>query len=154
MPQQWKCPFCPTTSTRPQGLSAHIRYGHTKQFAKWLKNPDRLEQARKAGGVDAVVEEEPVDVAEPVPEPVEAVHATPSVSENPTEQLLMQAQSQLIARKSVVEAELARLDDLREEIKTIDKQLESLNSTLAIFRPQPSDEKAGELASAAGSSAV
>lgn len=142
MPQLWKCPFCSSTSSRPQGLAAHIRYGHVKQYPKWLKNPNRIEEARQGALQETETEASKEQAPELAAESVEGVQLAAQSSENPTEQLLVQAQAQLVARKSVIEAELARLDDLREEIKTIEKQLESLNSTLAIFRPEPAEEKA------------
>jgi uncharacterized C2H2 Zn-finger protein len=48
MPAQvLQCPFCDTTSSRGTGLTAHIRGRHPKEYAKWLKDPNRLQEARK-----------------------------------------------------------------------------------------------------------
>src|ERR1700736_145814 len=47
MPAQvLQCPFCDTTSSRGTGLTAHIRLRHPKEYAKWIKDPNRLQAAR------------------------------------------------------------------------------------------------------------
>ena len=49
MPTQvLQCPFCDTTSSRGTGLSAHIRGRHPKEYAKWIKDPNRIQAAQKA----------------------------------------------------------------------------------------------------------
>src|ERR1700736_3888724 len=48
MPAQvLQCPFCDTASSRGTGLTAHIRLRHPKEYAKWIKDPNRLLAARK-----------------------------------------------------------------------------------------------------------
>ena len=42
-----QCPFCASTSTRGTGLTAHIRGRHPKEYSKWIKDPHRLQAARK-----------------------------------------------------------------------------------------------------------
>jgi hypothetical protein len=134
--QQWNCPFCTTSSLRPQGLAAHIRYGHSKQYQKWLNNPQRLKEAQQAVS-SASADAAPIPSAARGPEQVEPVH-TPPIADSSTAQLLHQAHAQLIARKRVIEAELARLDELKKELQTVEVQLESLDKTLAVFQQQPS----------------
>ena len=55
---------------------------------------------------------------------------------NPTMDLLNQAHSQLRTRKQSIEAELARLDDLNQELQIINAQIESLDKTLVVFQKQ------------------
>jgi hypothetical protein len=147
--QQWKCPFCSTTSARPQGLAAHIRYTHTKQYPKWLKNPQRLGEARQEGTPE-LVEDVTLKPTAPASKHIETAEVQP-IADNATEQLLLQAHAQLIARKEIIESELARLDELRGEMGTIERQLESLDSTLAVFKQQPSADTEVLRAAAASS---
>ena len=129
--QEWQCPFCETTSSRPQGLAAHIRYGHPKQYQKWLKDPQRLAQALKA--VSATPPGKPLKrPPTAVPEPAEPRPAPGA--DNPTLELLNEAHSQLTTRKRTIESELARFDELKKELETIDAQMQSLEQTLSIFQ--------------------
>ena len=132
--QEWQCPFCETTSSRPQGLAAHIRYGHPKQYQKWLKDPQRLAQALKP--VSATPPSKPLKrPPTPVPEPTEPVEPRPAPgADNPTLELLNEAHSQLSARKRTIESELARFDELKKELETIDAQMQSLEQTLSVFQ--------------------
>jgi hypothetical protein len=120
-----QCPFCEQTSSRPQGLAAHIRSRHPKQYPKWLKTPSRL-----------------ADAANQQPEPPaipQAVHAEapvsspPAVEANPALDLLKKAHAQLIARRQNIEAELARLTGLTKELETINTQIQALDKTLGVF---------------------
>ena len=129
--QEWQCPFCETTSSRPQGLAAHIRYGHAKQYQKWLKDPQRLAQALKTAS--ATPPGKPLKrPPTPVPEPAEPRPAPGA--DNPTLELLNEAHRQLSARKRTIETELARFDELKKELETIDAQMQSLEQTLSIFQ--------------------
>ena len=127
--QEWQCPFCETTSSRPQGLAAHIRSGHPKQYQKWLKDPQRLAQALKAGS--ATPSEKLKRPATPDPEPAEPTPAPGA--DNPTLELLNEAHRQLTARKRTIETELARFDELKKELEAIDAQMQSLEQTLSVF---------------------
>ena len=129
--QEWQCPFCQNTSTRPQGLAAHIRSGHPKQYPKWLKNPQRLQDALKAAAQQA-----PKSLVVPQPADEAPRRVPQSMNGNPTMDLLNQAHSQLRTRKQSIEAELARLDDLNQELQIINAQIESLDKTLVVFQKQ------------------
>jgi len=129
-----QCPFCEQTSSRSQGLAAHIRNRHPKQYPKWLKTPTRLTDAKR-GAVAANDAKKP-------PEPpaiAKAVHADapvsspPAVEANPALDLLKKAHAQLIERRQSIEAELARLTGLTEELETINTQIQALDKTLGVF---------------------
>src|SRR5665811_1823810 len=97
--QESQCPSCPKTLTRPQSLAAHIRSGHAKQYPKWLKNPQRLQDALKAATQQppeqAQAPESPV-----VSQPTDAapLRAPQTMNGNPTMDLLKQAHAQLSVR--------------------------------------------------------
>ena len=140
--QEWQCPFCPKTLTRPQALAAHIRNGHAKQYPKWLKNPQRLQDALKAATQQppeqAQAPESPV-----VSQPTDAapLRAPQTMNGNPTMDLLKQAQAQLRTRKQAIEAELARLDGLKQELQIINARIESLDQTLGVFQQPTTPER-------------
>src|ERR1017187_4081988 len=124
MPQpELQCPFCEQTSARPQGLAAHVRSRHSKQYPKWLKTPSRL-----------------TDAAKPAPEPSgrpEAVHAAAPVpsppAANPALALLQHAHAELAQRKQTIEADLARMADLTKELEAVNAQIDALDKTLGVF---------------------
>src|SRR4051812_40874043 len=119
MPQsELRCPFCEQTSTRPQGLAAHIRNRHPKQYPKWLKTPTRLTDAQvsKPTLKHGAVPEFEVDGA--------SVATPAAATTNPTLDLLKQAHVQLNERKQSIEADLARMADLTKELETVNTQIE------------------------------
>ena len=134
--QEWQCPFCLNTSTRPQGLAAHVRSGHAKQYPKWLKNPQRLQDALKPATQQAP---EPLVASQPTEEA--PLQAPPTMNGNPTMDLLNQAHAQLRTRKQAIEAELARLDDLNKELQIVDARIESLDKTLSVFQQRTTPER-------------
>lgn len=130
------CPFCEQTSSRSQGLSAHIRIRHPKQFPKWLKKPTRLADAQKRAVAP--------DPAEPVREPAaqpQSEHAQtplsspPTLEANPALDLLKKAHAQLVERKHGIEAAIARMADLTKELETVNTQIQALDKTLGVFEP-------------------
>jgi hypothetical protein len=131
MPQpEFRCPFCEQTSTRPQGLAAHIRIGHPKQYPKWLKTPTRLSDAKQGAAV-------PKAAAPVTDTPQAGIDApAPQAGEtNPALDLLKQAHAQLSHRKQSIEAELARLADLTKELEMVNTQIQALDKTLGVFEP-------------------
>ena len=137
MPQsEFQCPFCEQTSSRPQGLAAHIRNRHPKQYPKWLKTPSRLTDANRETVSPKTVKQAPELPGQPQTVDGEApVSAPPAVAENPALDLLKKAQAQLIDRKQGIEAELARLGDLTKELETVNTQIQALDKTLGVFEP-------------------
>src|ERR1017187_7702485 len=95
MPQQeLQCPFCEQTSSRPQGLAAHIRSRHPKQYPKWLKTPSRLADAQNSAA--------PLKGANPAQERPAVTHAengtealAAPAAANPALALLKQAHAEL-----------------------------------------------------------
>lgn len=135
MPQPLlQCPFCELTSSRAQGLAAHIRGRHAKQYPKWLKTPSRLEDAAKAP-----VAAKPMKPAPEPPAIAQAVQAKarmashPAVEANPALDLLKKAHAQLLERRQSIEAELARLAKLTTELETVNTHIEALEKTLGVF---------------------
>ena len=136
MPQHvLHCRFCEQISSRPQGLAAHIRNRHPKQYPKWLKTPTRLDDARNsrtpasksAAESDGPSRDQTSAAASPVPTPIAAV-------ENPTLDLLRQVHGQLLERKQSIEADLVRLNNLTKELEAVNTQLEALDKTLGLFQ--------------------
>lgn len=135
MPQiELQCPYCDTTSARPQGLAAHVRNRHPKQYPKWLKTPTRFQPASKGAASTA----QPVsktaeasDVVETAPVQEAASSTRPQVE--PAIDLLNKAHENLIARRGEIEKELSRFDDLKKELEQVNIQLESLDKTLGVF---------------------
>src|ERR1700683_3866448 len=127
------CPFCEQTSPRPQGLAAHIRNRHPKQYPKWLKVPTHIEDAQKAGAAPESIEQppEPSTVPSPaaVPTPLPAGVATPALD------LLKKAHAELVSRKESIEAELARVSHLTKELEILNTQIQALDQTLGVFEP-------------------
>ena len=129
------CAFCQQTSSRTQGLAAHIRNRHPKQYPKWLKTPSRLADAQKT--VTPVA----ARPAPKAPAELQAVHtelsSVPAVAPNPALDLLKRAHAQLIERKQSIEAELARMADLTKELEAVNAQIQALDKTLGVFEPRP-----------------
>jgi hypothetical protein len=131
--QTFQCPFCEKTSSAPQGLSAHIRNNHKKQYGKWSKNPDRLEVAKsKSPAQPEPVLEPPITA--PIPEASPVHELAPSIVDgNGTLELLNQARQRLADRKHEIEAQLAQMESLRAELEKMNTQIESLDGTLKVF---------------------
>jgi hypothetical protein len=129
-----QCPFCEQTSSRPQGLAAHIRNRHPKQYPKWLKTPTRLTDAQK-GSIPAKSAKHKELPAEPLAANVgQSVPAAAEVvATNPPLDLLKEARAQLTERKQSIEADLARMTDLTKELETVNTQIEALDKTLEVF---------------------
>src|SRR4051812_32815306 len=137
MPQpELQCPFCEQTSGRSQGLAAHIRNRHPKQYPKWLKTPTRLADAAKGTAAPQTAEKvaKPPVVAEAVIDEA-SVTSPPAGETNPALDLLKQAHAQLTLRKQNIEAELVRLTDLTKELETVNTQIQALDKTLGVFEP-------------------
>jgi small-conductance mechanosensitive channel len=129
---QFQCPFCEQTSPRSQGLAAHIRNRHPKQYPKWLKTPSRLADAQRA---DVAVTAEKPAQEQTVEQPVTSHGETASVpaAANPALDLLKKAHVQLVERKQSIQADLARLADLTKELEAVNTQIEALDKTLGVF---------------------
>jgi hypothetical protein len=130
---EFQCPFCEQTSLRPQGLAAHVRYRHPKQYPKWLKTPSRLADATKGTLAPKVAKQVPAPPAQPRAVPGEATVSSPPPASNPALDLLKKAHAQLIDRKQSIEAELARRSDLTKELDTVNTQIQALEKTLGVF---------------------
>jgi hypothetical protein len=122
---EMQCPFCEQTSSRSQGLAAHIRSRHPKQYPKWLKTPSRLADAAKQPPKPPAIAQA-VHAEAPVSSP-------PAVEANPALDLLKKAHAQLLERKQSIESELARLTSLTKELETINTQIQALDKTLGVF---------------------
>ena len=123
------CPFCEKTSPRPQGLAAHVRNGHPRQYPKWLKLPTRLVDAQKRAAAPLESTTPPVKSATallPSPAPFGA-------DANPALDHLKKAHAELVSRKESIEAQLARMSDLTNELKTVNTQIEALDKTIGVF---------------------
>lgn len=137
-PREFHCPFCEKTSSRPQGLAAHIRIGHPKQNPKWLKTPSRLLDAQNTAGAPEAATTAPELPAQP-----HAVHGEgpvslpPALKVNPALDLLKKAHVQLIDRKQSLEGDIARLADLTKELETVNTQIQALDQALGVFEPRP-----------------
>src|ERR1700759_4956371 len=94
-----QCPFCEKTSSAPQGLSAHVRNGHPKQYPKWSKDPNRLKAVRAKSQEHHEPEKPKVSIAEPPKTSLQNVQASESHSPAPSDNgalgLLNQARQQL-----------------------------------------------------------
>jgi hypothetical protein len=132
-----QCPFCEQTSHAPQGLAAHIRSRHPKQYPKWLKTPSRLADAQKSSA--------PPEAPEQVPEPPAPLRAAgseapvlskPATNANPALDLLKKAHVELVNRRKSIEAELARQTDLTMELEAVKAQIQALDTTLKVFEPK------------------
>ena len=129
------CPFCEQTSPRPQGLAAHIRNRHPKQYPKWLKLPTRIADAQKT--VAAPESVEPVTEPAAAPKPSLAPTPAPLVADSsPALDLLKKAHADLVSRKASIEAELARVSYLTKELETLNTQIQALDKALGVFEPQ------------------
>jgi hypothetical protein len=130
------CPFCEKTSPRPQGLAAHIRNRHTKQYPKWLKLLTRLVDAQKISAAQESIEPPaPEPSAAPLPSPTPAPSPLPAGA-NPALDFLKKAHAELVSRKASIEAALAQMSDLTKELETVKTpQIQALDKTLAVFEP-------------------
>jgi hypothetical protein len=136
MPQpELHCPFCEQTSARSQGLAAHIRSRHPKQYPKWLKTPSRLAEAAKGAAAPEVAKQPPEPSVQPQAVPAAAPVSAPPPA-NPALTLLKQAHTELTQRKQTIEAELARLAGLTKELETVNTQIQALDKTLGVFEPR------------------
>jgi hypothetical protein len=134
---EFQCPFCEKTSPARQGIVAHIRLHHKKQYTKWIKNPNRLETLEpKPQARTKTVKKQPTP-PEPAAAVAEPTRAAEPVLSAPTGDgalgLLNQARQQLLDRKQTIEAELAKMEALRLELQQIDAQISSLDGTLGVF---------------------
>jgi hypothetical protein len=137
MPQQeLRCPFCEQTSSRSQGLAAHIRNRHAKQYPKWLKTPTRLADASNGAVAPRVATQpaqpEPPAIAQAI-QAEAAVSVPQTIAANPALDLLKQAHRQLVERRQSIESELSRLTGLTKELETINTQIQALDKTLGVF---------------------
>ncbi len=148
-PQKLQCPHCATISTRGTGLSSHIRTQHPKEYARWNRNPNRLLEAAAAASSkkDAPAEKPParaaapaprkVEEAAPAPPPAARKSVEPEVDGDKAQELLQQAYEQLTARKQNIEADLARIEALRQDQEVVNAQLAALDQAMKAFQPQP-----------------
>jgi len=74
------CPFCEQRSPRPQGLAAHIRSRHPKQYPKWLKVPTRIVDAQKTVAAPESIEQPAEPSTVPSPAAVPALLGTPEAA--------------------------------------------------------------------------
>jgi hypothetical protein len=131
-----RCAFCEQTFSRSQGLAAHIRSRHPKQYQKWLKTPTRLADAKNDSVAPAANRPEPpAELQEPMGEVRVSSYA--EVHVNPALDLLKQAHSQLIERKQGIEAELARLSGLTKDLEAVNSQIQALDKALGAFESAP-----------------
>ena|SRR5579862_5499903 len=130
--QELQCPFCEQTSSRPQGLAAHVRNRHAKKYPKWLKTPSRLTDAGKSTVVPKAAEPAAAPRVQ-FEEEAPVVTSPQSVEANPIRDLLQKAHFQLIERKQNIETDLARLADLTNELETVNTQIQALDKTLGVF---------------------
>jgi hypothetical protein len=149
-PQNLKCPFCSTISTRGTGLSAHVRAQHSSEYRKWNRNPNRLIEAAEAAlpqpkrhrRLRAVQSSAPVEFKrEAVQQPPKLV-AGPAGRKGENESrealsLLQKAHQQLSARKQTIESELARIEGLRSEHEAVTAQVAALDEAIKVFKGQP-----------------
>jgi hypothetical protein len=134
MPQsQLRCPFCEQTSPRPQGLAAHIRNRHPKQYPKWLKTPSRLADAQSATTPAKKAKRTSEQAVVPPVKSDGQARAVPTVATNPALDLLKKAHAQLVERKQSIEADLTRMADLTKELEAVNTQIEALDKTLGVF---------------------
>ena len=129
------CPFCEQTSSRPQGLAAHVRNRHPKYYSKWLKTPTRLEDAKNR----SILASKSAEQIEPSGRDQDPAAPSPSRTpisppENPTLDLLQQVHGQLLERKQSIEAQLGRLNVLTKELDAVNSQLEALDKTFGLFQ--------------------
>lgn len=151
-PQKLQCPHCATISTRGTGLSSHIRTQHPKEYARWNRNPNRLLEAAAAASSaasspkDGPAEKHRARVAAPAPRKVEeaapppppaaAKSVEPEVNGDKAQELLQKAYEQLTARKQNIEADLARIEALRQDQEVVNAQLAALDQAMKAFQPQ------------------
>jgi hypothetical protein len=140
--QDLQCPFCDITSARGTGLTAHIRGRHPNKYAKWVKDPNRLEAARMAAATKETAGKpsEAKSAAAPKQTAAKADSAAvkstpvqPTATGNAALELLRTAQAHLGTRKESIEAEIARFDDLKKELEAVNTQIEALEKTLGAF---------------------
>jgi hypothetical protein len=131
---QLQCPFCERTSSAIQGLFAHVRNTHKKQYPKWAKDPSRFQPVEaKPAPVKSkpIPPKPPAAVTEPVPV-ADPVVSAPMTGDGALG-LLNQARQQLVDRKAAIESELAKMDRLKSELERVDAQIKSLDGALGVF---------------------
>ena len=148
-PQKLQCPHCATISTRGTGLSSHVRTQHPKEYARWNRNPNRLIEAAAAAssvkGAPAEKHRPPVaaaaprkvEEAAPPPPPAAAKSVEPEANGDMAQELLQKAYEQLTARRQNIEADLARIEALRQDQEVVNAQLAALDQAMKAFQPQP-----------------
>src|SRR5579872_5767542 len=96
-----QCRFCERTFSRSQSLASHIRIGHSKQYPKWLKTPNRHADAQKStvAPEPSPKPSEPAGLPQAAPDVGAQASASAIVEANPTLELLKTAHAQLIGRK-------------------------------------------------------
>jgi hypothetical protein len=150
-PKKLKCPFCSAISMRGTGLSAHVRARHSREYGKWNKNPNRLDEAAAAASsqqepkrnqrVHQVRSPSPVKFGEAAPQGRTQRLASRAIqtSENDSQEalnLLQKAHQQLSTRKQTIESELARIEGLRGEHEAVTAQVAALEQALKAFKHQ------------------
>jgi len=129
------CPFCEQTSSRPQGLAAHVRNRHPKYYSKWLKTPTRLEDAKNRSVLASKSAEQIEPSVRGQDSAAPSAGRTPiAAPENPTLELLQRVHGQLLERKQSIEAQLGRLNAFTKELEAVNSQLEALDKTLGLFQ--------------------
>src|ERR1017187_6844145 len=130
---QLRCPFCEQTSTRPQGLAAHVRYRHTKQYPKWLKTPSRLADAQNVITPATKAQTTQLQPVAPAAKGDGEVASVPAAAIQALD-LLKKAHAQLVERRQSIQADLARMADLTKELDAVNTQIEALEQTLGVFQ--------------------
>lgn len=131
--QNLQCPFCPATSSRGTGLSAHVRARHPKQYKNWNRNSNRFAEAS-----GALAAPKPVSHPEPQEQPVLASptavsHQTNETTGNEALNLLQKVHDQLVARKHAIESEIARVEVLKSEHQSVVTQLAAIVQAMGVF---------------------
>ena len=129
------------------GLSAHVRAQHSREYAKWKKNPDRLIKAAEAASPQPKRHRRlrPVQSSTPVESEREAVQQPPQRPLGPPGHsgesesraalsLLQKAHQQLSTRKQTIESELARIEGLRSEYEAVTAQVAALDEAIKTFQ--------------------
>ena len=144
-PQKLKCPFCSTISTRGAGLSAHVRFQHSREYRKWKTNPNRLIEAAEAVSPQPMRHPHSLELPanESEREAVQQLPQLPSdgftghAGENESHDalsLLQKAHQQLTTRKQTIESELTRIEGLRREHAAVTGQAAALDEAIKSFQ--------------------
>ena len=105
---KFKCPECGKTFQTAQGLSGHVRYLHAEP-----KRPAAKEQ--------------------PTAKPQTKVEAPMPIASSGAHQHLQSAFAVLQEREREIEAEIARLEALKPEKESIQRELEAVKAALDVF---------------------